>query len=163
MAAEGALHPPDVDPVGLGGFRSLVHQEARGIKDVIAHRQCRDEFQAPQTMSVQRTPLVAGEPSRFIRRRARCKRAAGDWLMKNPEKLDSSALTPSGKEHQVATCHHRRTWLMEARGRPEHLLPGGRPRDEVAFRRLILRAAARFPITRFMMDAAARRTGSSVD
>jgi hypothetical protein len=37
MAAERALHPLDVDPVGLGGLRSPVHQQARGIKNMIVH------------------------------------------------------------------------------------------------------------------------------
>jgi hypothetical protein len=31
------LHPLDVDPVGLGGLRTPVYQQARRIEDMIAH------------------------------------------------------------------------------------------------------------------------------
>jgi hypothetical protein len=48
MPAERALHPLDVDPVGLGGLRSTVHQQARGIKDMIVHPMRFQEMVQPE-------------------------------------------------------------------------------------------------------------------
>jgi hypothetical protein len=56
MAAERALHPLDVDPVGLGGLRSTVHQQARGIKDMIVHPMRLQEMVQPEPVV---TRLVA--------------------------------------------------------------------------------------------------------
>jgi hypothetical protein len=56
MAAERALHPLDVDPVGLGGLRSPIYQQARGIKDMIVHPMRFQEIVQPEPVV---TRLVA--------------------------------------------------------------------------------------------------------
>ena len=50
------MHPLDVDPVGFGGLRSPVHQQARGIKDMIVHPMRFQEMVQPEPIV---TRLVA--------------------------------------------------------------------------------------------------------